>query len=112
MICIKNAVPTLFTHEKTTQKRRNSDNRVEKKERKKLVQDMLEMQEIEDNQALKPVNELLDKVEVGTQTDVYGLLADEIECVTEVGVFEFLNDNMNTVVFGNNDKLFNVGKVR
>ena len=68
---------------------------------------MLEMQEIEDDQALKPVDEILDKVEVGTQTDVYGLFADEIECVTEVGVFEFLNDNINTV-FDNNDKLFSV----
>ena len=81
--------------------------RIENKEREKLVQDMLEMQGIEDDHALKPVGELLGKVEVGTQTDVYGLLADEIKCVTEVGVFEFLNDSINTV-FGNNDKLFSV----
>ena len=103
----EDAVPTLFTHKKTTQKRHNSDNRIENKERKKLVQNMLEMQEIEDDHALKPVDELLDKVEGGTQTYVYGLLADEIECVTEVGAFEFLNDSINTV-FDNNDKLFSV----
>ena len=103
----EDAVPTLFTHKKTTQKRRNSDNRIKNKERKKLVQDMLEMQEIEDDQVHKPVDELLDKVEVGTQTDIYVLLPDEIECVTKVGAFEFLNDSINTV-FDNNDKLFSV----